>query len=99
MTTHKPVAAIPPNEQVVKVEDLVFGPGPNAPRCPSTNRRYELGSGALPFPEQTKMFIREAELHERNVAAAREEAERAAAALAAAAAPMPGLRLVKAPAR
>ena len=97
MTTLKPIAAVPANEQVTRVEDL-FGPGPNAPRCPSTNRRYELGSGALPFPEQTKMFIREAELHERKVAAAREEAERAAAALAAAAAPT-GLRLVKAPAR
>jgi hypothetical protein len=45
------------------------------------------------------MFIREAELHERKVAMEREEAERQAAAIAAAAAPMPGLRLVKAPAR
>ena len=97
MTTIKPVAAIAPNEQVVRVENLVFGVG--AERDPVTNRCFENGSGALPRDEQAKMFLREAELHERKVAAAREEAERQAAAIAAAAAPMPGLRLVKAPVR
>ena len=92
MTTLKPIPAIARNEQITRVEDLVFGP--NAPRCAVTNRCYERGSGSLSQALQTENFIREAELHERKVAAAREEAERAAAALAAAAAPMPGLRLV-----
>ena len=47
MTTLKPTAAIPPNEQVVRTEDLVFGGDPaERARCPVTNRRHECGSGA-----------------------------------------------------
>jgi hypothetical protein len=30
------------------------------PRCPKTQRRYELGHGALSFEEQSAMFIRDA---------------------------------------
>jgi hypothetical protein len=95
MTTIKPISAIVPGEQVVKVEDLVFGV--NAPRCPATNRCLERGSGALPFPEQTKLFVREAELAERKAAMEREALRQAEAERAAAEQKPAPLRLVKAP--
>jgi transposase len=82
MTTIKPVSPIAPNEQVTKVEDLVFGVG--AERCGLTNRCYERGSGALPHEEQTKLFIRQAELAKRQAAIEQEEALRQAEAAAAA---------------
>jgi hypothetical protein len=98
MTTLKPTAAIPPNEQVTRVEDLVFGggDGENA-RCAITNRRFENGSGAQDHETQSRRFIAEAALAERKAVLEQEEAERAAAEIAAAAAPMPALRLVRAP--
>lgn len=85
MTTLKPTAPIPANGQVVTVEDLVFGGDPaERARCAITNRRFEFGSGALPFEQQTAMFLREAALAERKAAI-----EQQAAAAAA-----PKLRLV-----
>jgi transposase len=84
-------------EPLSLTERAVFGV--DARKCGQTGRVFEQGSGALPEAEQTKMFLRQAELDKRKAEAAREEAERQAAAIAPAAAPMPGLRLVKAPAR
>jgi hypothetical protein len=58
-----------PNE-----ENSVFNPGgdPNHPRCSQTGRLFELGSGALDFAAQTKLFLSQQ--------SPEEKAQRAAAA-------------------
>jgi hypothetical protein len=97
MTTIKPVSPIPPNEQVVTVEDLVFGGDPaERARCPVTNRRYECGSGAQDHETQSRRFIAEAALAERKAAIEREEREALERLAAAAQQGAPLLRLVRA---
>lgn len=75
-------------------EQRVFGL--DAQRCAVTGRVYEMGSGALPHEEQTRLFVRQGEIAKRQ-AEQREELKRQAAAIAAAeqkGAPL--LRLVRA---
>jgi hypothetical protein len=90
VTSIKPTSPIPANEQVVTVEDLVFGVNPD--RCPVTNRCFERGSGAHDYETQSRLFIAEAKQAAAKAALEREVLRQAEAA--AAAEQKPALRLV-----
>lgn len=66
------------DEPLSLTERAVFGA--DAVRCKVTGRVYEQGSGALPHEEQTKLFIRQAEIAKRQAALAEQVAAQEAAA-------------------
>jgi hypothetical protein len=66
------------DEPLSLTEKAVFGA--DAVRCKVTGRVYEQGSGALPHEEQTRLFVRQAEIAKRKAAIVEQEAAQLATA-------------------
>jgi hypothetical protein len=73
-----PSDPLDPKAPLSLTEQRVFGV--DAVRCPTTGRVFEQGSGALPHAEQTRHFIREAEIAKREAEQRKQEAAQLAAA-------------------